>query len=291
MIKAEATFYYILTLLLGTSLVSGQIEPNEKQVYKTISDTELSLHIFYPEDHKTSDSRPAIVLFFGGAWTGGKPSLLYPQAKYLADRGMVTMCAEYRVKSRNKTTPRECVMDGKSAVRWIKKNASKIGVDPEKVLAGGASAGGHVAIAAATLSKFSEEGEDTSISCIPAALVLFNPVYDNSEKAHNLSKSTPPSVTFFGDEDIHHSTEIIHSFHDKAKALGIRADLHLYEGQKHGFFNFGRTEHFKTTLIETDKFLQSLGYLEGEPEIDKIPVAKKKKQKKNLTNPETPSEN
>ena len=92
---------------------------------------------------------------------------------------MVAMAAEYRVKSRHNTTPFECVMDGKSALRWIRKNAAKLGVDPERIGAGGGSAGGHVAAAVATVPGLNEEGEDLSISCLPDTLVLFNPVYDN----------------------------------------------------------------------------------------------------------------
>ena len=55
----------------------------------------------------------------------------------------------------------------------------------------------------------------------------------------------------------------------KMEAAGSRCDLHLYEGQPHGFFNFGRAggEFYKKTVFEMDKFLASLGYLDGEPTI------------------------
>ena len=57
------------------------------------------------------------------------------QCKYLATRGMVAMTADYRVSTRNGTKATACVEDGKSAVRWIRKNARKLGVDPAKVAA------------------------------------------------------------------------------------------------------------------------------------------------------------
>ena len=74
---------------------------------------------------------------------------------------MVAISAEYRVKSRNETTPFECVKDGKSALRWVRKNASKLGVDPQRIGAGGGSAGGHVAAAVATVPGLNDEEDDS----------------------------------------------------------------------------------------------------------------------------------
>jgi hypothetical protein len=43
----------------------------------------------------------------------------------------------------------------------------------------------------------------------------------------------------------------------------------LYEGAKHGFFNFKNPEYYQSTVVEADEFLQSLGYLQGEATINK----------------------
>ena len=45
---------------------NAKFEPDQSIVYKTVDQTELRLHVFKPEEHKSSDSRPAIVFFFGG---------------------------------------------------------------------------------------------------------------------------------------------------------------------------------------------------------------------------------
>ena len=106
--------YFYITLLLtlfapsAYSLEVKGITPDKSPVYKTVGKAELKLHIFEPKGHKPSDKRPAIVFFFGGGWSSGSPSQFYPHCKYLASRGMVAMSAEYRVKSRNKTTEAEC---------------------------------------------------------------------------------------------------------------------------------------------------------------------------------------
>ena len=55
----------------------------------------------------------------------------------------------------------------------------------------------------------------------------------------------------------------------RMEAVGSRCDTHLYEGQPHGFFNYGRGDGrcYLDTVHKMDKFLTSLGYLEGEPTI------------------------
>ncbi|MFP4191844.1 MAG: alpha/beta hydrolase, partial [Candidatus Hydrogenedentota bacterium] len=208
-------------LMIASSFPAYSLEiegftPDESLEYKTVDETELKLHVFNPEGHKQSDQRPAIVFFFGGGWNSGSPSQFYPHCQYLASRGMVAMSAEYRVKSRNNTTPRECVMDGKSAVRWIRQHAKELGLDPNRIAAGGGSAGGHVAAAIGVIKEFEEDGEDLSISSEPDALVLFNPVFDNGPNGygysrvkaywkefspmHNIDATAPPTIVFLGTE-------------------------------------------------------------------------------------------
>ena len=102
-----------------------------------------------------------MVFFFGGGWNGGSYTQFSRHADYLASRGMVAFAADYRTKSKHKTEPKACVSDGKSAVRWIRGNAAKLGVDPKKIIAGGGSAGGHVAATTATIKAFDESSDDS----------------------------------------------------------------------------------------------------------------------------------
>ena len=274
--------------MLGFSFAQGQgkdkgkavVEPDAKVLYKEVGDVKLHLHVFKPEGMKEGEKRPGIVFFFGGGWNGGTPSQFYPHAEYLAKRGMVAISAEYRVKSRNKTTPKECVMDGKSAIRWVRANAGKLGIDADKLAAGGGSAGGHVAAATALTTKFEEASDDKKVSCMPGALVLFNPVYDNGPEngygydrvkeywkdispRHNISEKAPPTIVFLGSKDRLIPVSVAEGYKKEMEAKGRRCDLHVYEGQTHGFFNKNKSpEHFKLTVKEMDKFLVSLGYLE-----------------------------
>ncbi len=108
-----------------------------------LGDTSLKLDVFEPAGLKPTDHRPAIVFFFGGGWSGGDAKQFYQQAKAMTEQGMVVFSADYRVKSRNKTTPFECVKDGKSAIRWVREHAAELGIDPDRIVAAGGSAGGH----------------------------------------------------------------------------------------------------------------------------------------------------
>lgn len=254
-------------------------QPDTQWLYKTVNDTELKLHVYIPEGHRTSDKRPAVIFFFGGGWNNGSPGQHYSQCAHLASRGMVAMSAEYRVKSRNQTTPKECVEDGKSAIRWVRAHAAELGIDPNRIAAGGASAGGHVAAAAGTVDSFDATSEDLSVSSRPDALVLFNPVFDNGpggfghsrvkaywqdiSPIHNISESAPPTIVFLGTKDEYIGAEVAVRYKELMDQSGVRCDLHLYPGQAHGFFNPDRKNgYFEKTLETMDDFLTSLDFLD-----------------------------
>lgn len=274
-------------LVLQTSAAPNQdkkpkkpsIKPTRSIVYKSVGDVRLKLHIFEPKEHSADDRRPAIVFFFGGGWVGGSPSQFYPHCQHLARQGVVAMSAEYRVQKKHKTTPFECVKDGKSAMRYIRTHARKLGVDPKRVAAGGGSAGGHVAAATATVPGLNEEGEDKTVNCVPNALVLFNPVYDNGPDGwghgkvkdrykeispmHNISRKMPPAIVFLGTQDKLIPVATAKKFQSGMKSAGVRSELSLFKGKGHGFFNQGRGDNsdYKRTVIEMDKFLKSAGIL------------------------------
>lgn len=252
----------------------GKPQPDKIVPYKETPQGELRLHVFNPPKHIAKNQAPAMVFFFGGGWNGGGPSQFYSQSRHLAQRGMVAIAAEYRTKKGHGTDPRACVMDAKSTMRWVRTHAAELGIDPNRIAAGGGSAGGHLAAATATLSEFNEPDEDTSVSCIPQALVLFNPVFDNSAKGyghervkdywqdfspmHNLEKGTPPTIVFLGTKDKLIPVATAEGYKKTMEANGGRCDLHLYKDQPHSFFNKAK---YNETVAEMDKFLTSLGWL------------------------------
>jgi acetyl esterase len=269
----------VLSTSFVTPAVAGDVPTTKTFTYKTIPGGTLEMVVHLPPGWKDTDKRPGIVFFFGGGWENGTIKQFEPQADHLARRGMVAARADYRVKSRQGVTPDKCVEDAKSAVRWLRANAAMLGIDPNRIVASGGSAGGHIAACTALTEGLEAEGEDRSISSKPNALVLFNPVlrFDgvpqlmsrigNDEvlgkaisPTLHVTKDTPPTLVLFGTAD--RLKPQGDDFLRQAKEVGFRAELFTAEDQPHGFFN--RPPWLQRTTTRMDEFLTSLGFLKPE---------------------------
>lgn len=260
------------------------IEGTKSETYRKVGDTELKVWIFDSRQKLTERPLPAIVFFFGGGWTGGSPTQFEPQSRHLAARGMVAIVADYRVKSRQDAKPADCVADAKACVRWVRANALRLGIDPDRIAVAGGSAGGHLAASVATLPGLDDAKDDKSVSCLPNALVLFNPGtvmapfpgldlkgfgagLDKSKfgcepteisPIHHVKKGTPPTIIFHGTADTTVPYATVEKFTEIMKTAGNRCELVGYPGEKHSFFNKSK---YAETLAAADAFLVSLGYL------------------------------
>ncbi len=266
-----------------------EIKDAQVEVYKRIGEVALNAYIFQPEQ-ASATPRPAIVFFFGGGWTSGSPTQFEHHCQYFAKRGMVAITADYRVASRHDVKAVSCVADAKSAIRWVRSNADRLGIDPNRIVAGGGSAGGHLAAATGTIGKFDEESEDKNISSIPNALALFNPALVlanvageadlNPEKLeslrerlggvpeemspfHQVSQATPPAIIFHGKADTTVPYRTAELFDEAMKRHGRTCKLVGFEGAAHGFFNNGRGDdsYYQKTIDALDDFLVELDFL------------------------------
>lgn len=282
--------------VVGQNNYPPQIDCSKEITYKEVDNVKLNLWIFNPAKHSLTDKTPAIVFFFGGGWNAGTPNQFVKHCEYLSARGMVAIVADYRVKSRNNVLAKKCVSDAKSAIRWTREHASELGIDPNRIVAGGGSAGGHLAAATATLADFDEATENTSISSKPNALVLFNPALvlapvdagtEDSNKRmermearmgakpetmspyHNIRESLPPTIIFHGTGDTTVPFKTVELFTIKMKKIGNSCTLIAYKDEPHGFFNYGKNLNgaFIDTVNKMDIFLVSLGYLKTPPEV------------------------
>lgn len=279
----------VLRLVYNRWRLPGQarfLKPSFTRVYQRHDTTELKLTFYYPPDFDARRKYPAMVFFFGGGWVGGSIRQFQPHAQYFAARGMVCVLADYRVRSRHQTSPQEAVMDAKAAIRYLRIHHQELGINPEKIVGAGGSAGGHLAAAAGMVPGLEPPGQDPAISARPDALVLFNPVYDNGPDGygfervggepaykyisplHNIRPGAPPAIVFFGDQDPLVSVATAKAFQAAMRDVGSRSDLFVYEGQGHGFFNLSKGESmFRATVYQADLFLEGLGYLQGKPGI------------------------
>ena len=281
----------LVFLLLATLPLLAQYPPvlpeAKEEVYATVGETALRLWIFSP-DRAAARPRPAIVFFFGGGWTGGTPRQFQQHAKLLAARGMVAILADYRVATRHQVKVDACVRDAKAAMRYVRGNAKRLGIDPQRIVAAGGSAGGHLAAATAFVPGFEEAG---GVSSRPNALVLFNPVLvlgavpgvelpkdsirldaarfgvpaTEISPYHHLQRGGPPAIVFHGEADTTVPFVSVQLYREKAVGLGLTCEVVSYPGQAHGFFNYGRgnNEFYEKTTARMVEFLTKLGYLAG----------------------------
>jgi acetyl esterase/lipase len=274
--------------------IGSELRPADSKsvvVYKSTPQGDLKINLYFPKDWKASDHRPAMVLFFGGGFVNGSPSQFASTAEYFASRGLVAGSAEYRIGNTHHTPPEKCVEDAKSAVRWLRANAGRLGIDPKRIIAGGGSAGGTISAFAAYNTAFEPEGEDTSISAVPDVLVLYNPALgfpaqftstgDEQKKRRDeeqrkklggfianwkVTKGGPPAILFFGTAD--DLLEKARGFAQDLIAAGTRAELYTAAGQHHGFFNDRGSSPWHALVVrQTDLFLASLGYVKGSPTV------------------------
>ena len=184
---------------------------SEKIMYKKTVQEDMYFYLLRPEG-KEKKALAAIIYFTGGGWVNGSVDTQIANAAWFRDHGIIGITADYRVKSRHGTSPVECIQDAKSAVRYVRAHASELGIDPNKIIVAGGSAGGHIA-ACTAISGGDEPGEDLSVSSKANALVLHNPVLgegfgEDFFKEHpefspilGVNKGWPPTILSCGTAD------------------------------------------------------------------------------------------
>lgn len=257
--------------------VPSNVQPFAPRIvsYKTLETGDLKLHLFEPEHLNKGTKRAAIVYFFGGGWTVGTPLQFYRECAYYASKGMVAVSAEYRISYLHHSTPFQSVDDARDAIRWLRENAQKLNLDPHRIAAAGASAGGHLAAAAGIIHS-----ETMDISSRPDLLLLYYPVIDNSENGygpssikeryqeisplHNIGKTAPPALFILGTSDPLIPVKKAGEFKCKMEECGVYCELHLIENAGHPIFYYSKelTKEFYTVRTLSDRFLEKFGYID-----------------------------
>lgn len=260
-----------------------EIEDARVEVFKSIDGIDLRIWALPTPDLENARPAPAVVFFFGGGFRAGSPAQFLPQARRLADLGLVAMLADYRVRDRHGTSPSHAVEDAKSAIRWVRAHAADFGLDPNKIGAIGGSSGGQLAASAATLPGFDAADEDLNVSSRPDLVVLFNPALIIApveglfawpedliqpdvpalelSPYHNLRSQPVATLILHGENDELFPPATVEAYCEKARGLGGICEYEIYDGARHGFFN--RPPHRDLTLRRIEDFLRSMGWLEA----------------------------
>ena len=261
--------------------VMGSEDPAGKPyIYKESAGKPRQMEIYFPPNHNPAEAKaPGLILFHGGGWGGGTLGQFRKACHYFASRGLVCATAEYQMLSKEdakklpdgETRKRVCVTDAKSAIRWFKQKAPELGIDPERIITGGGSAGGHISVLSTLNPGLNDPADPKDIDTSVVAYLLFNPAFATNDDQdaqidvlRYLKADMAPAVVFFGDQDNwKKGWDVAFA---KLKELGNTAiDEQIAPGQGHSFFN---KDPWQTlTLLAADRFLIEQGLLTGEPTL------------------------
>ena len=268
-------------LLAGLSVSAGQVQPGTNQSprsfsllpnVKLLKDLEygradgraMRLNLYLPENGQKP--LPLLIWIHGGAWRTGSKDNPSPALRFTAE-GYAVAHVGYRLSQEAKFPAQ--IHDCKAAVRWLRANAQKYNLDPNKFAAWGGSAGGHlVALLGTSGGVANLEGsvndlkDSSRVQAVvdwfgptdlllnpsaqsapdsPVAQLLGGPVAENREKAAQaspityVSKDAPPFLIMHGDQD--HTVPFRQSelLYTALKKAGVDTTLVPMKGAGHGF--------------------------------------------------------
>lgn len=144
--------------------------------FKLVGDRHLTLYTFEPSGQFTHP-RPAILFFNGGSFKKDPklPNQFQHQAHYFSTLGMLAICVDYRNGADEGFTPPQAISDVQSAVRYVRKNAIELGVDPNNIIVCGSSAGGYIIVSSIMFSNLDdEEAPLKNVDHVPNELIIFS---------------------------------------------------------------------------------------------------------------------
>ena len=209
----------------------------------------LMLDVYSPRNCSTST---AVILIHGGGWRNGSPKDMAPYAATLVELGFVAIAAEYRLLD-EAPWPAQ-IEDVKDVVRWVRSQARKLGIDPQKIALQGFSAGGQLALLAAGTTR-------NSLDPVAAVISLFAPTdlsargasgfpsaaeallgedatedeISAASPAAHVTSAFPPVFLLHGSDDPLVPIKSTLNFFDLLLQNGVPADLHVLYGQTHEF--------------------------------------------------------
>ena len=270
----------LAVMLMRSELLPGRANaPDERIVYKRIAGHDLALDVFHARSPLSTGLPAGLLLFHGGAWERGSAAQFHPQCQYFSQLGLTCISVEYRVRSRHGTSPADALQDARDAMRFVRRHASRLGIDTQRVAAGGGSAGGQLAAALGVGVSLPDPSADPSAPARPEALLLFNPILDLSpgrpdhERAgpdwialsprHHIGPGMPPMLILSGTADAEVPVATVQDFCAAVRRAEGPCDVLLFDRAAHGFFNpraHGGRYH-NATNAASESFLRRQGFL------------------------------
>jgi acetyl esterase/lipase len=222
-------------------------------------DMDLLLDVYHPPEGVTPKRMGIIHLFGGGFSTGSKNAgYIVNDARALGRLGYTSISANYRLTSQG-LWPSQ-IHDTKAAIRWVRANAAKIGIDADKIAIAGYSAGGMLSLLAAGtngVAEFEGNGGNADVSSnvqagigvyplASAAGNLFPTTLSAEERTKAMEAASPvkyigksfaPTIFIHGTADTTVPMSSSIDFFEKLNAAGVPSALTLIQGAAHAFDN------------------------------------------------------
>ncbi len=227
--------------------------------FKRVGDRPLLMDIHSPSN--SVGKVPALIFIHGGAWRTGKRQDYRVYTTYFATRGFVAATIDYRLFPEGKVDQQ--LSDCQAAVGWVRMNAASLGVDPERIVVVGGSAGGHLSLlvgytAAQAEAKATSGWRDPHR--VAAVVDLYGPTDLTAPEANDVSvvkdfmgaplasaperwrqasplflvgSNSPPTLIFQGVIDSIVGVKQSDVLAEKLKKTGVRFEYERLEGWPH----------------------------------------------------------
>ncbi len=254
----------LLSLWLSTAcIMAGDVEFERDVVYSSPQGEHLQLNLARPK--QIDGLAPAVVCIHGGGWAAGSREGWNEGCKRLAERGFVAVTLSYRFAP--KFPYPAAIEDVKAGVRWLRANAERLKIDPNRIGAVGDSAGGHLAMmlgSSGVTRRFDTAGENldrtSAVQCVvniygPADMTRMAEVkaatgpltgflgdaqqqrerYILASPIAWVTPDSPPMLMIHGTKDDIVPLEQSQRMHDRLQAAGVPCEMLILEGAGHGF--------------------------------------------------------
>ena len=241
--------------------------------------------LYLPEGRAREVRSPAVLIIHGGGWVGGDKGAAREIniGTTLALHGYVGMSINYVLAKDGKVTWPQNLHDCKTAVRWLRKNADRLQIDPDRIGVIGGSAGGHLAAMVAVTGP--GDGLDPAepygdVSCqVKCAVDLYGPadltgrpeikmfgktsaeapeLYKNASPTSHLDKSDPPILIMHGTADTTVPLEQSKLFAAALAKAGVEHELVIVEGAPHTFHLQPKQRDLRPVVLGFfDKYLKA----------------------------------
>ncbi len=242
-------------------MTDSNITIDEGVVFGTGGGRDLKCDIYTPDG---ASNATGVLVLYGGGWRIGERGRVREACLSLARRGFVCVAGEYRLTPESPWPAQ--IHDVKANIRWMRANATRLHIDPEKVAAQGHSAGAHLALLAAGtagIPEFEGDGGNPGVSDhLAAAIGIYPPTVfqpgeakvSGSVPANSLMGEAatealaaaaapltyaradfPPVFLLHGTDDrVVPVTASLRMF-EALSAARARVEMHIYPGLPHGF--------------------------------------------------------